>query len=181
MYTAKSVREALWEWGEAVKHGYFRGHTPHDPLIPRLATHFGPRLPCWTEYLDLSRAFASLSPATRGLANTGDLSWYVHVRQVTRPQQVLWLYYVGNKEHDAWGARKFRQDWQAMSPEARSLLLDLEAQHPGRHVLVDDLRGDDLIAARLRVSRRTVYYDRNRAIEQMVAFLQPERPSASAA
>lgn len=174
MYTAKSIRDSLWEWGEAQTHGHWRGHTPADPDTPRLAVHFGPRLPCHADHLDMSRAFAALNPSLP--KRIDDFGFYYTTRQFTRPQNVLWLYYCL-----AWGALKFRQDWQAMSPEARSLLLELEAQHPGRHVLVDDLRGDDLIAARLRVSRRTVYYDRNRAIEQMVAYLQPPQPSERAA
>jgi hypothetical protein len=167
MYDAATLRDLLWPWGEAVKHGYWQGHPAADPDTPRLAAHFGPRLPCHAEYLDLSRAFAALHPATRGLGNAGNLAWFAHVPDVSRQQLGLWLFYV-----DAWGARKFRDEWKAMSPEARSLLLDLDHRHPGRHInLDDDLRGDELVAARLGIKRRTVYYDRSDAIARMVTFL----------
>jgi hypothetical protein len=181
VYTTKSLREDLWAWGEAVKHGYWRGHIPADPETPRLAAVFESRPPCDTTYLDICRAFAALHPATRGLGNAGDMAWWAHVPTVSRPQQVIWLFYVGDADTDAWGAVKFRRDWKAMGPEARTLLLELETQHPGRHVVLDDARGDDLIAARLRVSRRTVYYDRSDAISRMVRFLNPPQPSESAA
>lgn len=177
MYTANSLREDLWAWGEAVKHGYWQGHTPADPDTPRLAAYFASRLPCSAEFLDISRAFAALHPATRGLGNAGSLAWFAHLPDVSRQQLGLWLFYV-----DAWGARKFRDEWRAMSPEARSLLLDLDQRHPGRHInLADDLRGDELVAARLGISRRTVYYDRNDAIARMVAFLNGTQRAERAA
>lgn len=179
VYTAKSIRDCLWEWGDNVMNGYYKGHPPADPEKPRLAAHFASRLPCDVDHLSITCAFGSLNANMP--KRIDDLGFYYTTRQFTRPQMVLWLYYVGVDKHGAWGALKFRQDWQAMSPEARSLLLDLEAAHPGRHVLVDDLRGDDLIAARLRISRATVYRDRNEAIGRMVAFLQPPQPAESAA
>lgn len=166
----------LFLWGEATRSGWWSSAPPPDPDKPRLSVHFGPSLPSRDWYLDISRAFASLHPATRGLANTGQLAWYAHAPAVSRAQQVLWLFYV-----DGWGLRKFREDWKVMGHEARALLLELDEKNPGVHVVPEDGRGDDLIAARLRVSRRTVYYDRNRAIDQMLAFLQPQRPAESAA
>lgn len=174
MYTAKGVRDALWGWGESVKHGYWKGHVPADPDTPRLAVHFGPRLPCHAEYLDLSRAFAALNPKLP--TRIDDLGFYRATGQLTRPQLGIWYFYV-----EGWGAKKFREDWQAMGREARTLLLELEEQHPGRHVVLDDARGDELVAEKLGISRRTVYRDRNEAIDRMLAFLQPSRPAESAA
>lgn len=176
MYTSKALRESLWAWGDAVKHGYHKGHVPADPDTPRLAVHFGPRLPCDAEHLDLCRAFAALHPATRGLANAGTMAWWVMAPTVSRPQQVLWLYYV-----EGWGLRKFREDWRAMSPQARADLLELDSNRPGVHVVPEDGRGDELVAARLRVSRATVERDRHGAISRMVNFLNPVRPAESAA
>jgi hypothetical protein len=175
VYTADVLRDLLWPWGDGVKHGHWPGHPPADPDVPRLAVAFGPRLPCRADFLDISRAFAALNPALP--ARIDDLGFYRATGQFTRQQLGLWLFYV-----DAWGARKFRDDWQAMSREARTLLLDLEQQRPGRHVnLDDDLRGDQLVAEKLGIGRRTVYYDRNEAIDRMVAFLHPTRPAESAA
>jgi hypothetical protein len=175
MYTAGVLRDLLWPWGDGVKHGHWPGHPPADPDVPRLAVSFGPRLPYRADFLDISRAFAALNPALP--ARIDDLGFYRATGQLTRQQLGLWLFYV-----EGWGARRFRDDWKAMSSEARSLLLDLEERHPGRHVnLDDDLRGDALVAERLGISRATVYRDRNEAIERMVVFLQPRRPAESAA
>lgn len=176
MYTSKSIRDSLWQWGDNVRHGYWRGHTPADPDTPRLAAHFASRLPCHAEHVDLCRAFAALSPSTRGLADGGDMAWFAHIPGVTRQQLGIWLYYV-----DAWGSRRFREDWRAMSPEARDDLLELDRQRPGYYVVPEDARGDVLVAARLGVKRATVYRDRNEAIDRMLAFLQPSRPAESAA
>lgn len=176
MYTAKRIRDALWGWGDAVKHGYHHGHAPADPDTPRLAVHFGPRLPCHADYLDLSRAFAALHPSTRHLANGGDLAWYAHVPDVSRRQQVVWLYYV-----EGIGLLSFRREWRAMSAESRTVLLELDQQHSGRYVVPEDDRGDDIIGSRLGVSGRTVRRDRGSALDDMLAFLQPQRPAESAA
>lgn len=174
VYTTKWLRDFLWEWGYAQTHGAWKGHAPADPDTPRLAVHFGPRLPCDAALIDVSRAFAALNPALP--SRIDDLGFYFATKQFTRPQQVIWLYYcVG------WGTKKFRDDWRVMPIEARTLLLELDAARPGAHVVPEDSRGDDLIAARLRCSRRTTFYDRNDAINRMVAFLQPVRPAESAA
>jgi hypothetical protein len=175
MYTADVLRDLLWPWGDGVKHGHWPGHPPADPDVPRLAVAFGPRLPCRADFLDISRAFAALNPALP--ARIDDLGFYRATGQLTRQQLGLWLFYV-----EGWGAKKFRDDWQAMSREARTLLLDLEQQRPGRHASLDaDLRGDQLVAERLGISRATVYRDRNEAIERMVGFLNPTQARESAA
>lgn len=109
-YSAKWLRDALFEWGDAVKHGYWRGHAPADPDTPRLAVHFGPRPPCHAEHVDISRAFASLHPATAGLANAGDMAWWSHVPDVSRRQRVVWAYYV-----EGLGLLSFRRDWARVS------------------------------------------------------------------
>jgi hypothetical protein len=177
MYTSDALRRDLWPWGDAVKHGYWRGHIPHDPAMPRLASVFESRPPCTPDYLDLCRAFAALHPATRGLADAGRMAWFAHVPHVSRQQLGLWLFYV-----DAWGARKFRDDWRAMSPEARSVLLELDERHPGRHIVFeDDPRGDRLVAARLGIKRTTVYQDRADAIARMLDFLNARGDSRRAA
>ena len=168
-YDEHWLREFLWEWGDAQAHGPWRGHAPADPQTPRLAVFFGPRLPCDAALIDVSRAFAALNP--RLPRRLDDLGSYYASRQFTRPQVVLWLYYVR-----VWGTVRFRQDWATLSREARTLLLELDERRPGRHVVPEDGRGDALIAAHLGVSRRTVYYDRNRAIDAMLAFLNPPHP-----
>jgi hypothetical protein len=108
MYTADVLRDLLWPWGDGVKHGHWPGHPPADPDVPRLAVSFGPRLPCRADFLDISRAFAALNPALP--TRIDDLGFYRATGQFTRQQLGLWLFYV-----EGWGARRFRDDWQAMS------------------------------------------------------------------
>jgi hypothetical protein len=175
-YTTSWLRDALFDWGEIVKHGYAPPATVLDPNKPRLSTHFGPRLPAPAGHIDLCRAFASLHPATAGLANVGDMAWWAHVPDVSRRQRVVWLYYV-----DGIGLLSFRRDWRAMSVEARTLLVELEKTNPGRYVVPEDDRGDDIIGARLGVSGRTVRRDRGSALDDMLAFLTPPRSAESAA
>jgi hypothetical protein len=158
-----------------VKHGYSKGHVPADPDTPRLAVHFGPRLPCESDYLDISRAFAALNP--RLPARVDDLGFYRATGQLTRQQLGIWYFYV-----EAWGAKKYREDWKAMSPETRTVLLEMEQQHPNRYGnLNDDLRGDDLVGDALGITGRTVRRDRTDAIDAMLAYLDPTRPREDAA
>ncbi len=156
----------LWLWGHAVKHGHWQGTAPADPETPRLAANFGPRLPCRDFYLDLSRAFAALAPATLGLANTGTLSWYAHAPQITREQEAIWLYYV-----EGLGSEEFRRDFKALSPEARALTL--ATWDAPRAYAVEDQAGDGLLAARLGISRRAAYDRRIRGVGRMVDYLNP--------
>ncbi len=160
----KDSEGLLWTWGESVKHGYWQAAVPQDPETPRLAVHFGPRLPCRDTHLDISRAFAALGSATRGLANTGTLSWYLHAPQITREQEAIWLYYV-----EGLGSEEFRRDFKAMSPEAREDTLRTWDTPRGYAVRYDS--GDGLLAARLGIKATTAYDRRMGGVGRMVDFL----------
>jgi hypothetical protein len=175
MYTADVLRDLLWPWGDGVKHGHWPGHPPADPDVPRLSVTFGPRLPCRADFLDISRAFAALNPALP--TRIDDLGFYRATGQFTRQQLGLWLFYV-----EAMGAKKYREDWKAMSPETRTVLLEMEQQHPSRvSSLDDDLRGDDLVGDALGITGRTVRRDRKDALDAMLAFLARAHLAESAA
>lgn len=164
----------MWTWGEYVKHGYWKGFAPADPDTPRLATHFGPRLPCDDWYLDLSRAFAALHPATRGLADAGAMGWVVRVPTLSPEQEAIRLYYV-----EGFGLHQFRRRFRALSDEKRSQLLELWRDNPGAYA-VEDTDGDGLVAARVDCHPKTAERRRLRGVERMVAFLNPERREAAA-
>lgn len=165
----------MWRWGEAVKHGWHKGHAPADPDTPRLAVHFGPRLPCDDWYLDLCRAFAALHPATLNLGNTGSLAWYAHASQIGREQEAIWLYYV-----EGFGLHQFRRDFRQLTPARRDTLLDLWQANPGAYS-VEDTDGDGLVAARVGCHPRTAQERRLRGVGRMVAFLNPPRRCEDAA
>lgn len=156
----------LWQWGIAVAEGWHEALKPNDPDKPKISAHRKSALPCRDWYLDISRAFAALCPATFGLANTGTLAWYAHARHVTREQEAIWLYYV-----EGLGSEEFRRDFRAMSPEAREQTL--ATWDVPRAYQVRDDAGDGLVAARLGIPATTAYDRRVKGVGRMVDFLNP--------
>lgn len=163
-YAAKHVAALLWTWGDAQRHGYWRGAPPADPDTPRLAAHFGSRLPCADTYLDIARAFAAIHPATASLGNTGGLSWYVHAPQISREQEAIYLYYV-----EGLGLATFRREFAALPQARKDAALAAWGNRESAHY--DEQSGDNLVAARLGVHPTTAYRRRTRGIGRMVEYL----------
>lgn len=167
----RTVDGWLWFWGVGLREGFWPSTVPHDPEMPRLSVHYGPRLPCTTDYLDLSRAFAALNPQTQYLP-ADNLAWLAHT-PFNRHQTVLWLYYV-----ESWGNRQAREDFAALPAYRRDAWLELLASTASGAAAIEDATGDEEVAKRIPRLRGTGHISRNRAaalraeaIRSMVDFL----------
>lgn len=143
----------LWEWGDITKHGYLPGRAGDGQPGSRRVDAPLP-VPDW--HLDLTRAFADLNPATRGLASRGDTAWLLHVR-FNRQQEVLWLYYV-----DGLGGRDTDPIPDEVIHSPRLLAKEEKAKNS---------EGDNRVGHALGIAGCTVREHRSNAVTRITDFV----------